>query len=85
MSSTTSVSQSTSNSDSEGESMYHRLTEAVDEMGEVMVKTVDGSELELHKHSVEKDEEPFIRVEGDDETHWVDTTKVVRYWIHDEI
>ena len=87
MSSTTSVSQSTSNSetDTEHESMYHRLTQAIEEKGEVMVKTVDGSELELHKHTVEAEDEPYIRVDADDETHWLDTSKVVRYWIHDEI
>ncbi len=65
--------------------MYHRLRDNLDEKGEIMVKTAGGEELELHGHNVEFEDEPYMRIEADDEVHWVDTTHIAHYWIHEEI
>lgn len=87
MTSTTSVSKSTTSSDdsAESESMYHRLADAIEEYGEVMVIAGDGAELELHKHTVEFEDAPYIKVEAEDEVHWIDTGTIGRYYIHEEI
>lgn len=63
--------------------MFNRLKEAVEEFGEVMVLTDSGEEHELHKHNSEFLEEPgLVKVDADDEIHWLDLEKVERYWIH---
>ncbi|WP_458205745.1 hypothetical protein [Haladaptatus sp. NG-SE-30] len=64
---------------------YQRLKTGLEEKGEIMIKTGGGEELELHTHNVEFEEEPFIRIEADDEVHWVDVNHVAHYWIHEEI
>lgn len=86
-----SLSKSPSETDSDEESSsttagtYARIEELVDEMGEVMVESAAGETLELHKHNVEFEDEPWFRVDADDETHWVNAEGIQHYWIHEEI
>lgn len=63
--------------------MYERLKDAVQEYGEVMVLTDSGEEHELHLHNAEfLDDAGLVKVDADDEIHWLDLDKVERYWIH---
>lgn len=86
-----SLSKSPSETDSDEESSsttaetYERLESILNEMGEVMVESAAGETLELHKHNVEFEDEPWFRVDADDETHWVDAESIQHYWIHEEI
>ncbi|MFC7166492.1 hypothetical protein [Halospeciosus flavus] len=84
MSTTHATTQESSDSKT---STFTRLARALDEKGEVMIRTASGDELELHKHNVafEDADAPFFRVDGDDEVHWVDARNVERYWIHNEL
>lgn len=70
--------------DTAAESMHTRLKEALEENGELMIRLTSGEEGELHLHNVEFEEEPFMKVEGEDATRWVNTALVESYWIHDE-
>lgn len=71
--------------ESRDETAYQRISEQIEESGEIMVRTTSGEELELHKHNVEFLDEPYVEIEADDEVHWLDTTTVERYWIHKEL
>ncbi|WP_414837474.1 hypothetical protein ACK3SF_04350 [Candidatus Nanosalina sp. VS9-1] len=63
--------------------MFKRLRDAVDEYGEVMVLTDSGEEHELHKHNSEfLESSGLVKVDADDEIHWLDLEKIERYWIH---
>ncbi len=64
--------------------MYERIKKAVEEKGEVMIRTDSGEERELHLHNVEFVEEPIARIEGGDGVHWLNLEKVERYWIHED-
>lgn len=64
--------------------MYDRLQNALQENGELMIRMASGAEHELHLHNVHFDDEPFVRVEGQDETHWFNAEHVERYWIHQD-
>lgn len=64
--------------------MYQRLKDAVQEYGEVMIRTDSGEEHELHKHNAEFNDEPFVKVDADDEVIWLNLEKVERYWIHED-
>lgn len=64
--------------------IFDELKQAVEEKGEIMIKTDSGEERELHKHNTEFKENGLIKVDADDETHWLDGEKVERYWIHKE-
>lgn len=66
-------------------SIYERLEDGLEEKGEIMIKLAGGEELELHTHNVEFEEDPFIRIDADDEVHWVDASKIAHYWIHEEL
>lgn len=61
--------------------MFERLKQAVDEKGEVMVRMDSGEDHELHKHNTTF-KDGIIRVDADDEIHWLNAEKVERYWIH---
>lgn len=63
--------------------MYERLKTALQEKGEIMIQFDSGETGELHLHNTEFIDEPFVKVEGEDETHWFNAEKVERYWIHD--
>jgi hypothetical protein len=62
--------------------MYDRLQDAVEEYGEIMIRTDSGEERELHKHNAEFLEDGIIKVDADDMVHWINAEKVERYWIH---
>ena len=62
--------------------MYDRLQSAVEENGEVMIRTDSGEDRELHKHNSEFLDNGMIKVDADDEIHWLNPEKVERYWIH---
>lgn len=85
MSLSTSPSESGSDESKPAASTHERLEAALDEMGELMVRTASGDELELHKHNVEFGDAPWVQVDADDETHWFNAESVERYWIHEEI
>lgn len=70
--------------DTAAESMHTRLESALDEYGELMIRLASGEEGELHLHNVEFEEEPYIKVEGEDAERWINTALVESYWIHDE-
>lgn len=65
-------------------SMFDELERAVEEKGEIMILTDSGEEHELHKHNTEFQGNGLIKVDADDEIHWVNGDKVERYWIHKE-
>lgn len=62
--------------------MYDRLQDAVEEYGEVMIRTDSGEERELHKHNAEFQDDGIIKIDADDKVHWINGEKVERYWIH---
>ena len=64
--------------------MYDKLKDAVEEKGEVMVRTDSGEDRELHKHNTDFLDNGMIRIDGDDRIHWLNPEKVERYWIHEE-
>lgn len=64
---------------------FERLRTAIEEKGEVMVRMASGDTLELHKHNVNVDGAPWLKVGGDESTHWLNAQQVERYWIHDDI
>ena len=61
--------------------MKERLENAVEEYGEIMIRTDSGEEHELHKHNVEF-EEDLVVVDADDRVHWLNPEKMERFWIH---
>jgi hypothetical protein len=62
--------------------MYDILKQALEENGEIMVKTDSGEERELHLHNVEFLDNGLIKIDANDEIHWFNAEKVERYWIH---
>lgn len=62
--------------------MFDRLQKAVDEKGEVMIRMDSGENHELHKHNAEFLNSGLIKVDADDQIHWLNPDKVERYWIH---
>jgi len=64
--------------------MYDRLKDAVEEYGEVLIHTDSGEKRELHKHNSEFQEGGIIKVDADDEIHWLNAEKVERFSIHYE-
>lgn len=63
--------------------MYQKLKESLKKNGELMLQFDSGETAEIHKHNTEFLEEPMIKVDGDDETHWFNAEKIERYWIHE--
>lgn len=62
--------------------MHERLEEAVNENGEIMIRMDSGEDHELHKHNVTFLDDHWARIDTATETHWLNTEKVERYWIH---
>lgn len=62
--------------------MIDQLRQALDENGELMIRTDSGEDRELHLHNTEFQDNGMIRVDADDEIHWLHPEKVERYWIH---
>lgn len=62
--------------------MYDKLKEAVEEYGEIMIRTDSGENRELHKHNAEFQENGVIKIDADDEVHWLNAEKVERFAIH---
>lgn len=62
--------------------MFEELQNAVNEFGEVMIRTDSGEDHELHKHNAEFLDSGLIKIDADDEIHWFNPEKVERYWIH---
>jgi len=59
------------------------IKQALDEKGELMIKTDSGEVFELHKHNVTFEESAgLIHIDGGDELYWIDASKVEYYWIH---
>lgn len=64
--------------------MFDTLREELEEKGEIMVRTDSGEDRELHKHNVEFLDSGMIKIEADEETHWLNPEKIERYWIHED-
>lgn len=62
--------------------MYEHLQDALQEYGEIMIRMSSGEDRELHLHNAEFLEEPIIKVDAEDEVHWLNANEVERYWIH---
>jgi len=62
--------------------MFEQLQDALDENGELMIRLDSGEDRELHLHNTEFLDSGLIKVDADDEIHWVNPEKVERYWIH---
>lgn len=62
--------------------MFDTLQDALDENGEIMIRTDSGEDRELHLHNAEFLDNGTIKVDADDEIHWLNPEKVERYWIH---
>ena len=64
---------------------YQALKSCLEKNGEVMIKTDNGQQIELHKHNVKFDDSTKeIIVDSSSETYWIDSDKVSYYWIHRE-
>lgn len=62
---------------------YELIKNALDEKGELMIKSDTGEKFELHKHNVVcDDEKKVIKIDGSDKTYWIDPEKISYYWIH---
>ncbi|WP_435335589.1 hypothetical protein [Haloarchaeobius sp. TZWWS8] len=70
--------------DAQQETTFARLENALEEYGEVMIRTASGEEGELHLHTVEFEDEPYMKVEAEDKTRWVNTEFVETFWIHED-
>jgi hypothetical protein len=64
--------------------MFEILQDELEDKGEIMIRTDSGEDRELHLHNTEFLESGLIRVEGDDEIHWLNGEKIERYWIHED-
>ncbi|MDX1745588.1 MAG: hypothetical protein R3324_06600 [Halobacteriales archaeon] len=74
----------TSSLETNGDTMYERLSNLVDEHGEVMVRFDSGAEHELHRHNVQFLDEPMVKVVTPDAVYWFDAERIESYWIHYE-
>ena len=64
---------------------YELLKNAVEEKGELMLKSETGEKFELHKHNTSfDDQKKIIKIDGAEEVYWLDPEKVSYYWIHKE-
>lgn len=71
--------------DLRGESiMYEKVKQALNEKGELMILTDSGEEHELHLHNVQFKDDGIIKVNADNETHWLNGEKIESYWIHED-
>ncbi len=62
---------------------YNSLKKALEDNGELMIKTDSGSTFELHKHNVTFDDKTkSVKVDGANEIFWIDSSKIEYYWIH---
>ena len=62
---------------------YNSLKKALEDYGEIMIKTDSGSIFELHKHNVTFDDSTkTIIVDAANEIFWIDSDKIEYYWIH---
>lgn len=63
--------------------MYEDVKNLLKEAGEVMITVADGKKFELHLHNVTFDDtNKRIKIEGANETYWIDGNQIVYYWIH---
>ncbi len=58
------------------------MKEALEENGELMIRTDSGEDRELHLHNTDFQDDGMVRVDADDEIHWFNPEKIERYWIH---
>lgn len=64
-------------------SRYELIKKALDEKGELMIKSDTGEKFELHKHNVTYDDEnKMIKIDAANQIFWVDPEKISYYWIH---
>ncbi|QGA80768.1 hypothetical protein [Candidatus Nanohalobium constans] len=64
--------------------MYDILRDALHENGEIMIRLSSGEDRELHLHNTDFLENGMVKVDGDDEIHWLNPDHVERYWIHED-
>lgn len=64
-------------------SKYDLIKNALDEKGELMIKSDTGEKFELHKHNVSYDDEnKMIKIDASNQIFWIDPEKISYYWIH---
>lgn len=64
---------------------FEQLQQALEEKGELMVKSDTGEKFELHKHNVRFDEKSkMIEIDSGDKTFWLVPEKISYMWIHKE-
>lgn len=64
-------------------SRYELIKNALDEKGELMIKSDAGEKFELHKHNVTCDDtNKIFKIDGSNQIYWIDPEKVSYYWIH---
>ncbi len=63
--------------------MYEAVKKKLKRAGEVMVLMDSGEQHELHLHNADfQDDDHVIKVDADNEIHWLAGDKIERYWIH---
>ena len=65
---------------------YDALKKALEESGELMVRTGANQVYELHKHNVEFiDGNKMLRIDGGTEVLWLSSYSIESWWIHKKL
>ncbi len=63
--------------------MYEFVKKTLKEVGELMIKTSEGTMFELHIHNVSFDDQnKLIIIETGVEKYWIDGNQIAYVWIH---
>src|SRR3990167_9969343 len=63
--------------------MYKFTKTKLKAVGELMIKTADGVEFELHLHNVSFDDKnEVIEIDACSETYWINGNDIIYCWIH---
>ena len=63
--------------------MYKFTKTKLKTVGELMIKTADGVEFELHLHNVSFDDKnEVIEIDAGSETYWIKGNDIIYCWIH---
>lgn len=66
--------------------MHEIIKKILKESGEVMIKTADGKEFELHLHNTEFDDSnKLIVVDTGTEKYWILSEEIIYLWIHKKV
>ena len=63
--------------------MFQFIQNKLKTAGELMIKTGDGVEFELHLHNVTFDNKnEVIEINAGSETYWINPKEIIYCWIH---